>query len=292
MLQVAFKLFGCIPGHVGLRGRVEAVGEGRDTVKVRGAPGAAARRARRHALAASQCWARAGLGPDPCSPCGTPCALPWRVRAGHCASARPAPASRQARFSWKQTPGPQVTQRRKSPRRRQHGTLGPAPGPLRAAGARAARPGAAHRPAQRGAAGHHIPGRARAPRPRLARLALCIRARRVSRRRRCAADRASRLACQVETRLRCPSWRADSRQAAGTVQHRIPAACACLPASSPLLTALSGLSAATEWLHGAAWRLSDSLLALARAGAANGASLRCVGLCLALFNEHNMYPSL
>lgn len=38
--------------------------------------------------------------------------------------------------------------------------------------------------------------------------------------------------------------------------------------------------------------MSDSLLALARAGAANGASLRCVGLCLALFNEHNMYPSL
>lgn len=76
------------------------------------------------------------------------------------------------------------------------------------------------------------------------------------------------------------------------MQHRIPAACACLPASSPLLTALSGLSAATEWLHGAAWRLSDSLLALTRAGAANGVSLRCVGLCLALFNEHNMYPSL
>lgn len=32
--KVAFKLFGLIPGYVGLRGSIEPVGEGRDTVKV------------------------------------------------------------------------------------------------------------------------------------------------------------------------------------------------------------------------------------------------------------------
>jgi hypothetical protein len=97
MLQVAFKLFGCIPGHVGLRGRVEAVGEGRDTVKVRGAPGAAARRARRHAHAASQCWARAGLGPDPCSPCGTSAPCPGASGPGTvCQRAQRRPAGKRA----------------------------------------------------------------------------------------------------------------------------------------------------------------------------------------------------
>jgi len=143
-------------------------------------------------------------------------------------------ASQPASTPWmKQSPGPQVMQRQASPRRGQRGTLGAAPGALRAAGARAARPGAAHRPAQRGAAGDHVPGRARAPRPRLARLALCVRARRRGRQRRCAAGRTSGLACQVETRLRCPSWRVASRHGAGTVQRRIPAACACLPAGPP-----------------------------------------------------------
>ncbi|KAK9841011.1 hypothetical protein WJX81_005276 [Elliptochloris bilobata] len=33
--KVAFRLFGCVPGHVGLRGTVEPIGDDRDTVKVR-----------------------------------------------------------------------------------------------------------------------------------------------------------------------------------------------------------------------------------------------------------------
>lgn len=34
--KVAFRLFGCMPGFVGLRGRVEPVGDNDDTCKVRG----------------------------------------------------------------------------------------------------------------------------------------------------------------------------------------------------------------------------------------------------------------
>ena len=34
MRQVAFRLLGCVPGHVGLRGRVQPLGDSRDTVKV------------------------------------------------------------------------------------------------------------------------------------------------------------------------------------------------------------------------------------------------------------------
>lgn len=33
-MQVEFSLLGILPGHVGLRGRLEAVGDGRDTVQV------------------------------------------------------------------------------------------------------------------------------------------------------------------------------------------------------------------------------------------------------------------
>ena len=32
--QVAFRLLGCVPGHVNLRGRVQPLGDSRDTVKV------------------------------------------------------------------------------------------------------------------------------------------------------------------------------------------------------------------------------------------------------------------
>jgi len=98
MLQVAFKLFGCIPGHVGLRGRVEAVGDGRDTVKVRRAPGAAARRAGRHALAAFQCLGSGVSGSRPVLAVWHLSALPWRFRARHRVSVRPAPASRHPRL--------------------------------------------------------------------------------------------------------------------------------------------------------------------------------------------------